>query len=69
MGATIIALCIITVWTRTVHGESDHPHLYLSSYLSEQFTHLAGIAAPVEYQNLVTYKVRLFLPFPHLPLQ
>jgi len=47
MGATIIALCIITVWTRTVY---------------EQFTHLAGIAAPVEYQNLVTYKAMTFSP-------
>ncbi|GFZ48702.1 hypothetical protein JCM24511_06451 [Saitozyma sp. JCM 24511] len=37
MGATIIAVCIILVWAHTVY---------------EQFTFLAGIAAPVEYQNL-----------------
>ncbi|WWC64549.1 uncharacterized protein I303_107159 [Kwoniella dejecticola CBS 10117] len=45
MGATIIAICIITVWTRTVY---------------EQFTFLAGIAAPPEFINLVTYKVLTF---------
>jgi hypothetical protein len=28
-----------------------------SSQGTEQFTHLAGIAAPAEYQNLVIYKV------------
>ncbi|KAL7418424.1 hypothetical protein Q5752_006882 [Cryptotrichosporon argae] len=47
MGATIIAVCIIAVWTRTVY---------------EQFTHLAGIAAPAEYTNLVTYKAMTFSP-------
>lgn len=47
MGATIIALCIITVWSRTVY---------------EQFTFLAGIAAPADYQNLVTYKAMTFNP-------
>ncbi|OCF77336.1 cation diffusion facilitator 1 [Kwoniella mangroviensis CBS 8886] len=45
MGATIIAICIITVWTRTVY---------------EQFTFLAGIAAPTEFINLVTYKALTF---------
>ncbi|RSH91851.1 hypothetical protein EHS25_009221 [Saitozyma podzolica] len=45
MGATIIAVCIILIWAHTVY---------------EQFTFLAGIAAPVEYQNLVTYKTMTF---------
>nr|XP_019010359.1 cation diffusion facilitator 1 [Kwoniella pini CBS 10737]OCF49140.1 cation diffusion facilitator 1 [Kwoniella pini CBS 10737] len=45
MGATIIAICIITVWSRTVY---------------EQFTFLAGIAAPTEFINLVTYKALTF---------
>lgn len=45
MGATIIALCIIFVWTRTAY---------------EQFTFLAGIAAPHEFRNLVTYKAMSF---------
>ncbi|WRT70197.1 uncharacterized protein IL334_007191 [Kwoniella shivajii] len=45
MGATIIAVCIIAVWTRTVY---------------EQFTFLAGIAAPPEFINLVTYKALTF---------
>ncbi|KAK8853245.1 hypothetical protein IAR55_003947 [Kwoniella newhampshirensis] len=47
MGATIIAMCIITVWTRTVY---------------EQFTFLAGISAPTEFINLVTYKAMTFSP-------
>jgi hypothetical protein len=42
MGAMLIASGVIFVWSRTIY---------------EQFTHLAGIAAPVEFQNLVTYKV------------
>ncbi|ORX40607.1 cation efflux family-domain-containing protein [Kockovaella imperatae] len=37
MGAMMIAVTIIIVWSRTIH---------------EQFTYLAGIVAPVEYQNL-----------------
>ncbi|ORY33456.1 hypothetical protein BCR39DRAFT_520196 [Naematelia encephala] len=45
MGAMIIACGVIIVWTRTVY---------------EQFTFLAGIAAPAEYQNLVTYKAMTF---------
>ncbi|EIW72087.1 hypothetical protein TREMEDRAFT_66707 [Tremella mesenterica DSM 1558] len=45
MGATIIAVCIIAVWTRTVY---------------EQFTFLGGITAPPEYQNLVTYQAMTF---------
>ncbi|WWC91730.1 uncharacterized protein L201_006677 [Kwoniella dendrophila CBS 6074] len=45
MGATIIAICIIAVWSRTVY---------------EQFTFLAGIAAPPEFINLVTYKALTF---------
>lgn len=47
MGATIIALIIITVWTRTVY---------------EQFTFLAGITAPPDFINLVTYKAMTFSP-------
>ncbi|WVQ84611.1 hypothetical protein IAT38_006766 [Cryptococcus sp. DSM 104549] len=47
MGATIIAICIITVWTITVH---------------EQFTFLAGISAPPDFINLVTYKAMTFSP-------
>ncbi|WWD19661.1 hypothetical protein CI109_104123 [Kwoniella shandongensis] len=47
VGATIIAVCIITVWTRTVY---------------EQFTHLAGISAPADFINLVTYKAMTFSP-------
>ncbi|XAO24501.1 hypothetical protein I312_103302 [Cryptococcus bacillisporus CA1280] len=47
MGATIIAMVIITVWTRTVY---------------EQFTFLAGITAPPDFINLVTYKAMTFSP-------
>ncbi|TYJ57935.1 hypothetical protein B9479_001290 [Cryptococcus floricola] len=47
MGATIIAICIIAVWTRTVY---------------EQFTYLAGITAPPDFINLVTYKSMTFSP-------
>ena len=40
---------------------SAHPLLIeryrSSSAFAEQFTFLAGVVAPVEYQNLVTYKV------------
>lgn len=39
----IMAAAIIVVWTRTAY---------------EQFTFLAGITAPTEFVNLVTYKVR-----------
>ncbi|WOO82291.1 Metal tolerance protein 3 [Vanrija pseudolonga] len=45
IGATIIALVIMGVWTRTAY---------------EQFTHLAGITAPTEYVNMVTYKAMTF---------
>ncbi|KAK4684780.1 hypothetical protein P7C73_g5386, partial [Tremellales sp. Uapishka_1] len=45
MGATIIAVCIITIWTITVR---------------EQFTFLAGVAAPPEYHSLVIYKAMTF---------
>ncbi|TXT12928.1 hypothetical protein VHUM_01329 [Vanrija humicola] len=45
IGATIIALVIMAVWTRTAY---------------EQFTHLAGITAPTEYVNMVTYKAMTF---------
>ncbi|KIR41450.1 cation diffusion facilitator 1 [Cryptococcus deuterogattii 99/473] len=47
MGATMIAMVIITVWTRTVY---------------EQFTFLAGITAPPDFINLVTYKAMTFSP-------
>ncbi|KJE03844.1 cation diffusion facilitator 1 [Cryptococcus gattii NT-10] len=47
MGATIIAMVIITVWARTVY---------------EQFTFLAGITAPPDFINLVTYKAMTFSP-------
>ncbi|WVO21267.1 uncharacterized protein IAS62_002574 [Cryptococcus decagattii] len=47
MGATIIAMVIITVWTHTVY---------------EQFTFLAGITAPPDFINLVTYKAMTFSP-------
>ncbi|ODN94777.1 cation diffusion facilitator 1 [Cryptococcus wingfieldii CBS 7118] len=47
MGATIIAICIIAVWTHTVY---------------EQFTYLAGITAPTDFINLVTYKSMTFSP-------
>lgn len=47
MGAMIIATTIIIVWIIT---------------LREHFCHLAGIAAPTEYQNLVTYKAMTFSP-------
>jgi len=47
MGATIIALGVMAIWTRTIY---------------EQFTHLAGITAPTEFQNLVTYKAMTFNP-------
>lgn len=45
MGAMIIATCIILSWTKTVY---------------EQFTLLAGKAAPVDYQQLVIYKALTF---------
>ncbi|WVR07653.1 hypothetical protein IAU60_004695 [Kwoniella sp. DSM 27419] len=44
-GATIIALAIIFVWCRTAY---------------EQFTFLAGLSAPPEFINLVTYKALTF---------
>ncbi|KIR29157.1 cation diffusion facilitator 1 [Cryptococcus deuterogattii LA55] len=47
MGATMIAMVIITVWTRTVY---------------KQFTFLAGITAPPDFINLVTYKAMTFSP-------
>lgn len=46
-GAMIIAAAIIVVWTRTAY---------------EQFTFLAGITAPTEFVNLVTYKVKRHVP-------
>lgn len=75
LGATIIAICIILVWAHTVYGESLrtlHPRQGApADFAAEQFTFLAGIAAPVEYQNLVTYKashlVSLLLRLLHRP--
>lgn len=75
MGATLIAVTIMIVWTRTMYGESPILHLRHRNCPSsaaatkvcitgseadhlEHFTHLAGITAPVEFQNLVTYQVR-----------
>ncbi|KAJ9110023.1 hypothetical protein QFC20_003097 [Naganishia adeliensis] len=43
MGAIIIAVCISFSWCKTIY---------------EQFQFLAGIAAPVDFQQLVIYKVR-----------
>ncbi|KAJ9104450.1 hypothetical protein QFC21_001945 [Naganishia friedmannii] len=45
MGAIIIAVCIMFSWGRTIY---------------EQFTFLAGIAAPVDFQQLVIYKAMTF---------
>jgi hypothetical protein len=60
LGATIIAICIILVWAHTVYGVSvrtlHQRQGAPADFAPEQFTFLAGIAAPVEYQNLVTYK-------------
>lgn len=48
MGAMIIALAIIGVWTKTAY---------------EQFTYLAGITASPDFLSLVTYKVGPPSPF------
>ncbi|WVO18531.1 hypothetical protein L204_106250 [Cryptococcus depauperatus] len=45
LGATLIATTLIIVWTRTVY---------------EQFTFLAGIAAPPDFINFITYKAMTF---------
>ncbi|KAI5454319.1 hypothetical protein NCC49_004376 [Naganishia albida] len=45
MGAIIIAVCISFSWCRTIY---------------EQFQFLAGIAAPVDFQQLVIYKAMTF---------
>jgi hypothetical protein len=58
MGASIIALTLIVVWSFTLYGQSGSVVSFSSADRAEQFTHLAGIAAPTEYQNLVIYKVR-----------
>lgn len=64
MGATIIALVIIIVWTRTVYGASfgSNSNFWNINHLTEQFTFLAGITAPPDFINLVTYKAMTFSP-------
>lgn len=64
MGATIIAIVIIIVWTRTVYGESSRQNCDSknANRLLEQFTFLAGITAPPDFVNLVTYKAMTFSP-------
>ncbi|KAJ3003033.1 hypothetical protein HKX48_001979, partial [Thoreauomyces humboldtii] len=47
MGAIVLSIFIITLWTRTVYG---------------QFQLLAGISAPADFVRLVTYKAMLFDP-------
>src|SRR5690348_9822365 len=61
MGAMIIATCIIVAWTRTIYGEWSHVIVQECKLNKSgdpgQFKLLAGIAAPVEFQQLVVYKV------------
>ncbi|KAJ9115061.1 hypothetical protein QFC22_005389 [Naganishia vaughanmartiniae] len=62
-GAIIIAVCVMFSWGKTIYGEFNN--LLVSDILqipkhvrhTEQFTFLAGIAAPVDFQQLVIYKV------------
>ena len=60
MGALMISITIMAVWSKTIYGGSNASYQpRRSSLILEQFTLLAGIAAPREFQNLVTYKVGL----------
>jgi hypothetical protein len=63
MGAIIIAVCVMISWCRTIYGSSNNSlvrylHMLKNLRRTEQFTFLAGIAAPVDFQQLVIYKVR-----------
>lgn len=66
MGAMIIATAIIIAWSRTIFGKwrFSLPMTWMYTDAEprdfvEQFKLLAGIAAPVEFQQLVIYKVRV----------
>lgn len=48
----LIATVISGIWIKTAYGT-----LLTCTLTAEHFTHLAGIAAPNEFQKLVIYKV------------
>jgi len=48
-----MATAISIIWARTAYGVCKPS----PSLTAEQFTHLAGIAAPADFHNLVVYKV------------
>jgi hypothetical protein len=61
MGAMIIASTIIILWSRTIFGKLGRYGYDIALADDEspsiaQFKLLAGIAAPVEFQQLVIYK-------------